>query len=144
MRSTRLSHVLAPLALVALLAGCQDPDVGQRCRLPRDPLAQGVPDPTVIAGDYLETGNAACDNLVCIVSPVPTGQRYSDCPGGECGYCSKPCVSDQDCFRSETGLACRQMVLDPAFINELSQTDPELLSKYLADIQFSSYCAVPR
>jgi hypothetical protein len=144
MRPPRPVLVLAPLALVALLAGCQDPDVGQRCRVPRDPLAQAKPDPATITGDYLETGNAACDNLVCIVSPAVSGGRYNDCPGGECGYCSKPCVSDQDCFRSETGLACRQMVLDPAFIQQLSETDPDLAAKYLADIQFSSYCAVPR
>jgi hypothetical protein len=144
MRTFRLSPVLAPLALVVLLAGCQSPDVGQRCRLPRDPLAQANPDPAVITGDYLETGNAACDNLVCIVSPAVSGGRYNDCPNGECGYCSKPCVSDQDCYRSETGLACRQMVLDPAFMAALSETDPALLEKYLADIQFSSYCAVPR
>jgi len=144
MRTPRLAHVLAPLALVALLAGCQDPDVGQRCRVPRDPLAQVSPDPVTITGDYLETGNAACDNLVCIVSPAVSGGAYNDCPGGECGYCSKPCVSDQDCYRSETGLACRQMVLDPAFIQQLTESDPELAAMYLADIQFSSYCAVPR
>jgi hypothetical protein len=144
MRTPRPLPVLASLALVALLAGCQDPDVGQRCRLPRDPLAQAIPDPAVITGDYLEAGNAACDNLVCIVSPAVSGGRYNDCPGGECGYCSKPCVSDQDCYRSETGLACRQMVLDPAFMAELAATDPALLERYLADIQFSWYCAVPQ
>jgi hypothetical protein len=142
MRPNRLVHVLAPLALVASLAACQDPDVGQRCRVPRDPLAQAVPDPATITGDYLETGNAACDDLVCIVSPAVSGGRYNDCPGGECGYCSKPCVSDQDCYRSETGLSCRQMVLDPAFMLQLEKTDPELAARYLADIQFSSYCAV--
>lgn len=143
MRPPRLAS-LAPLALAALLGACQDPDVGQRCRLPSDPLAQAHPEPVTVAGDYLETGNAACDNLVCIVSPAVAGGRYNDCVNGECGYCSKPCVSDQDCYRSETGLACRQMVLDPAFINALAETDPALLEKYLADIQFSSYCAVPR
>jgi hypothetical protein len=33
------------------------------------------------------------------------------------------------------------MVLDPAFIASL---DPAIREKYLADVQFSSYCAVPR
>ncbi len=141
MRTPRLPPLLAPLALVAALAACQSPDVGQRCRLPRDPLATTRPTPDTVSGDYLESGNPACDNLVCIVSPLVPGGRYNDCPGGECGYCSKPCVSDQDCFRSQTGLACRQMVLDPAFIASL---DPLVREKYLADVQFSSYCAVPR
>ena len=144
MRTPRHASVLAPLAALALaglLSGCQDPDVGQRCRVPRDPLAQASPTPATITGDYLENGNPACDNLVCIVSPTVPGGRYNDCPGGECGYCSKPCVSDTDCFRSETGLACRQMVLDEAFMNSLPA---DLRERYLADIQFSSYCAVPR
>jgi hypothetical protein len=147
MRTPRVTPVLAPLALLALaglLAGCQSPDVGQRCRLPsRGTPVQG-PTPDTAAGDFLEFGNVGCDNLVCIVSPAVSGSPYNACPNGECGYCSKPCVSDADCFRSETGLACRQMVLDPAFMTQLAETDPELLSKYLADIQFSSYCAVPR
>lgn len=141
MRPPRLAPASLILALVALLAGCQDPDVGQRCLVPSKPNAQFAPTPDTIAGDYLESGNPSCDNLVCIVSPAVPDGKYSQCPGGECGYCSKPCVSDQDCFRSETGLACRQMVLDPAFISSL---DPETREKYLADIQFSSYCAVPR
>ncbi len=55
-------------------------------------------------------------------------------------YCSKPCVSDQDCYKSETGLVCRQMVLDPAFVASL----PPDQQQYLGGIQFSSYCAVPR
>jgi hypothetical protein len=140
------------LAAAAALAACQPPDVGQRCQLK---TWQGTnpppPTPTSIASDYLETGNVACDNLVCIVSPVRSG-KYSDCPGapdgqpsylGQCGYCSKPCVSNQDCYPSQTGLECRQMVLDPAFIQALRDKDPALADKYLAGVQFSSYCAVP-
>jgi hypothetical protein len=137
----------APLvALVALLlAGCQSPDVGQRCRLPSTTGGPAGPTPDTAAGDFLEFGNPGCDNLVCIVSPTTAGSRYNTCSGSgtdaQCGYCSKPCVSDQDCFKSETGLVCRQMVLDPAFIAGL---DDATRTKYLADIQFSSYCAVPR
>jgi hypothetical protein len=144
MCSPRPAPVLAPLALVALLVGCQSPDVGQRCRVPRDPQASLDPTPQTITGDYLENGNAACDNLVCIVSPAVTGGRYNECVGEFCGYCSKPCVSDTDCFRSETGLACRQMVLDQAFMQQLAAQYPDLAARYLADIQFSSYCSVPR
>lgn len=143
MRTPRVTPVLAPLALLALtglLSGCQSPDVGQRCRIPNSTSAVH-PTPADIRGDYLENGNPVCDNLVCIISPVVDGGRYNTCEGEFCGYCSKPCVSDQDCFRSETGLACRQMVLDVAFMESLPL---ELRQKYLADIQFSSYCAVPR
>jgi hypothetical protein len=138
------------LAAAAALAACQAPDVGQRCTLETWQNASTRPNPTDLnfTSDYLETGNVACDNLVCIVSPVRSG-KYSDCPGapagqpqlGQCGYCSKPCVSNQDCYPSQTGLECRQMVLDPAFIQMLR--DQGLADKYLASVQFSSYCAVP-
>jgi hypothetical protein len=126
-----------------LLAGCQSPDVGQRCELLWNTAAGAPPPPTptTIASDYFETGNAGCDNLVCIVSPQKAGERYAACAGPQCGYCSKPCVSDKDCFKSETGLVCRQVVLDPAFIASLPA---EVRSRYLGDIPFSSYCAVPR
>ncbi|MBK9518017.1 MAG: adventurous gliding motility lipoprotein CglC [Anaeromyxobacter sp.] len=141
MRPARLAQAAA-LAALLLLAGCQSPDVGQPCKLPSKPGAPSPgPTPDTAAGDYLEFGNTFCDNLVCIVSPAVPGGRYNGCSGDQCGYCSKPCVSDQDCSRSETGLACRQMVLDPAFIASL---DEATRLKYLADIQFSSYCAVPR
>jgi hypothetical protein len=139
------------LAAAAALAACQPPDVGQRCALETWQNQDTRPVPTTISSDYLETGNVACDNLICIVSPVSSG-KYSDCPGtpdplkpqlGQCGYCSKPCVSNQDCYPSQTGLECRQMVLDPAFIQALRDADPALADKYLASVQFSSYCAVP-
>jgi hypothetical protein len=136
------SFALALTLASSVLPGCKSPpDVGQRCQLlwnASGPVAQ--PTPATVASDYLETGNAGCDNLVCIVSPQAPGARYYDCAGSQCGYCSKPCVSDKDCFKSETGLVCRQIVLDPAFIAAL---DPVTRAAYLADIQFSSYCAVP-
>jgi hypothetical protein len=75
------------------------------------------------------------------LSPLTAGERYADCPSGLCGYCSKPCVSDQDCFKSETGLICRQLVLDEEFINSLP---PDVRETYLAGVTFSSYCAVPQ
>ncbi len=140
MRGRAPTIVLAG-ALVAL-AACQSPDVGQPCTLAWG-TSDGTPPPDPVAlwnatppgGDYFETGNLACENLVCIVSPAPQGSKYS---GG--GYCSKPCVSDGDCYKSETGLVCRQMVLDETFMKKL---DPAVKARYLSDIQFSSYCAVP-
>ena len=137
MAHARLASAAAILALLG--AGCQPPDVGQRCAIAWG-TGTTAPTPDTIAGDYLETGNVGCDNLVCIMSPSTPGSPYDTCAGTQCGYCSKPCVSNQDCYSSQTGLVCRQMVLDPAFIASL---DPATRAQYLADIQFSSYCAVP-
>jgi hypothetical protein len=136
-------HVVVAAALAGL-AGCQKPDVGQPCSIEwgTAPDAPPRPDPVTLfetgGADYFESGNVACENLVCIVSPSPAGSRYA---GG--GYCSKPCVSNQDCFQDETGLVCRQMVLDPVFLAELERRDPALKAKYLGEVQFSNYCAVP-
>jgi hypothetical protein len=143
MRSLRSHTALIGAALLAL-AACQDPDVGQPCTIAwgTGPEAPPRPDPVTLyqndGGDYFESGNVSCENLVCIVSPVPAGARYSTG-----GYCSKPCVSNDDCFESDTGLVCRQMVLDALFIEELKRRDPALLDQYLGAVQFSSYCAVP-
>jgi hypothetical protein len=134
MSAARTRTVLLIAAALSAVA-CQSPDVGQRC----DIGVAGVT-PTTIPSDLLQTFNPVCENLICIVSPVSDGAKYSDCPGGLCGYCSKPCVSDQDCFKSETGLECRQMVLDEAFIASLPA---DVRNQYLAGVTYSSYCAVP-
>lgn len=142
MRLVRVALVAVAAATSALVAGCQSPDVGQRCEIAWStevPPPVPAPTPATIAGDYLETGNFACDNLVCIVSPATTGQ-YASCAGAQCGYCSKPCVSDRDCFTSQTGLVCRQMVLDDAFIAWLRANGKD---QYLGDAQYSKYCAIP-
>lgn len=138
------------LTSVCALAACQKPDVGARCTLAwnsswKDDGTAAPPTPGTAAGDYFESGNVACDDLVCIVSPAPAGSRYGAC-GKEatyeyCGYCSKPCVSNQDCYSSSTGLVCDQIVLDPAFLASL---DPATKQRYLGEISFSSYCVVPR
>jgi hypothetical protein len=141
-------RVLVLLPLIAVAIACQEPDVGSRCDIAWGPDTP-APTPATIGGDYLETGNVACEDLVCIVSPAgPSSGKYGSCAGGDesgtggnCGYCSKPCVSDADCYKDETGLECRQMVLDPEFIASLSE---EVRQKYLGDVGFSSYCAVPR
>ena len=137
MRLDRVA-LLAVCIGAALAGGCQSPDVGQRCELSWSGTAP-KPVPASVPGDYLETGNLACDSLVCIVSPATSGE-YATCAGEACGYCSKPCVSDTECYKSETGLVCRQMVLDPDFIAGL---DPVLAERYLGDARYSRYCAVP-
>jgi hypothetical protein len=122
---------LAPLALSMLLAGCQEPDVGQACSFDLPGVGSGP-----VAADYLETGKTECENLVCIRSPdAPAGSGVKNNP-----YCSKPCVSDGDCSQSETGLVCRAVVLNQDFINALPE---DVRRKYLGDIGFSNYCAVP-
>jgi hypothetical protein len=143
------AHALLPaLALLSLFAlpGCSKPDVGARCELAWNPNWQQdhtppPPTPGTAQGDYFESGNFACDDLVCIVSPAPASSKYGGCSGPACGYCSKPCVSDQDCYSSSTGLKCEQVVLDPEFIALL---DPATRQRYLSDITFSNYCVVPR
>jgi hypothetical protein len=135
------------IALLTLLAlpGCDKPDVGARCQLSWNPNWEqdGTPPPPTPAtaqGDFFESGNLACDDLVCIVSPAPASSRYGGCSGDACGYCSKPCVSDRDCYSGDTGLLCLQVVLDPEFIALL---DEETRQRYLSDITFSNYCVVP-
>ncbi|HZZ84942.1 MAG TPA: adventurous gliding motility lipoprotein CglC [Anaeromyxobacteraceae bacterium] len=123
--------------LAATLAGallaCQPPDVGQACPV-RLPAQNGVPvSCATVQGDYLETGVTACENLVCIVSPTNGDKRVTCNPG----YCSKPCVSDADCDTSSTGLVCRQVVLDPAFLASIP-------TKYLGDLKTTYWCAIPQ
>lgn len=127
------------MALVTLLAlvACQDPDVGQPCTITWG-NSEPKPNATDITADYFESGNTKCENLICVMSHVAAGSTYDR--GDLGGYCSKPCVSNQDCFQSDTGLVCRQIVLDSVFI---AQLDPALKDRYLGEIQFSNYCGVP-
>jgi hypothetical protein len=115
-----------------LVAGCQDPDVGGPCTFYLPGLDTGA-----VAADYLETGKTECDNLVCIKSPPPpAGSRVKNNP-----YCSKPCVATNDCSPSDTGLECRDVVLDETFLNALP---PDIRAKYLPPgVQNAKYCAAP-
>src|SRR5919202_4804335 len=118
----------APIVVATLvaLAGCQGPDVGQKCTLTFtlagvNPSAKAG-EPDAPKADYLETGPLTdCEALVCMVSPPSTKLKNNP-------YCSKPCVSNGDCSQSETGLVCRPVVLDPTFLNAL---DPQTRDTYL-------------
>jgi hypothetical protein len=142
------TRFLAVAALLAL-AACQDPDVGRPCKLGWNETweadgTQPPPTPQTAAGDYFETGNLGCDDLVCIVSPAAAGTDYGECSDAAnwvCGYCSKPCVSNRDCDTEETGLVCDLLLLDPEYLGTL---DPETRQRYLSDVVSSSYCVVPR
>jgi len=122
---------LAFTAGLAALAACQAPDVGGDCDLT-------VPVPQSVIADYLETGNTACENLVCIRSQL-TSKLTTPARSG--AYCSKPCVADSDCSPGETGLSCRKVILDDVFLANLPQS---VKNQYLgAASQFSTYCAAP-
>jgi hypothetical protein len=136
------------LALISALslAACDSPDVGERCVLSwnanwEQDGTPPPPTPLTAQGDYFESGNLSCDDLVCIVSPAPATSKYGSCSGDACGYCSKPCVSDRDCYKSSTGLVCDQVILDPVFIATLDELTKE---RYLGDIRYTNYCVVPR
>ena len=143
------SGFLAALAAALALGACQDPDVGNPCKLGWNETWQQdgtppPPTPQTAAGDYFESGNLGCDDLVCVVSPAGQDSRYGSCTDEEnfvCGYCSKPCVSNRDCFTEDTGLVCDLLLLDPQYLASL---DDATRQRYLADVAFSSYCVVPR
>jgi hypothetical protein len=143
------SH-LVPVAAAAVLAlsACQDPDVGQQCDMPLTapdggPLDVTPPGSSTLCSsdraDYFRTGAVECDNLVCVRSATGSCAAETSLAAVR-RYCSKPCVSDKDCFQSETGLVCRQIVLDPAFLATLPT---EVRERYLGQIQASNYCATP-
>ncbi len=139
MRSPRTVTIgtLAALTVAALVA-CQSPDVGQPCT-PRVSGVDGGSPESCSNGDratYFESGpTTACDNLVCIHSP---GEGCTtSVPQTLKGLCSKPCISDADCFKDETGMVCRTVVLDPSFLATLP---PDVQSRYLGEINQSSFC----
>jgi hypothetical protein len=142
----RVTRRVLALASMMALGACQNPDVGARCALAWNPnwaTEGGAPPPTpqTASGDFFESGNIGCEDLVCIVSPAIADSKYGTCSGDACGYCSKPCVSDQDCYKSDTGLVCEKVVLDDAFLQTLDETTKQ---RYLGETRFSSYCVVPR
>ena len=145
------SHlVLVAVAAALALAACQDPDVGQDCDMPLQAPGGGgpldVPTPAPSGplcssdvADYFRSGAIECDNLICVRSS--TGTCAADASLASVRrYCSKACVSDRDCFQSETGLVCRQIVLDPVFLATLP---PEVRERYLGQLQASNYCGTP-
>ncbi len=144
---------LLALAPFVVLAACQQADVGQPCKIQlgtaNAPSASqlwsgGGTVPVCnerdrpCGGEYVEFNNTACENLVCVLSPAQAGSKYaSEEPGA--GYCSKPCVSNRDCYESDTKLVCRNIILDTTFLASL---DPATKERYLGDIEFSNYCGV--
>ena len=140
LRAMRTATTTALLTLAGLLAGCQGPDVGQPCTI-------AFLDTSTVPVDYVQFGSTECeDTLTCVRSPLPAGSKIKSVLAGcqpdgtGCGYCSKPCVSNSDCYQSSTGLECRSVVLDPSFLNSL---DPTVRQQFLGDSTLSNYCAAP-
>jgi hypothetical protein len=134
--------------IAALLACKQDPDVGQPCGMSlTDAAGNPIDVPTgqegqycsLVGADYFRTGATECDNLVCIRSATGVCATNSQMVNVR-RYCSKACVSDDECFKSQTGLVCRAVVLDAAFLASLP---PDVRQLYLGDVQSSNYCATP-
>jgi hypothetical protein len=145
MRAPAPSLALALFTLLTVSA-CDKPDVGARCVLSWNPNWEQAgtpppPTPSTAQGDYFETGNSGCDDLVCIVSPAKPGTKYGSCSGNACGYCSKPCVSDRDCYSGTTQLKCEQLILDPVFLSTLDDLTKQ---RYLGQTQNINYCVVAR
>lgn len=138
----RTSRIVSLLASLAALTACQGPDVGQPCTLswappPAPPAPSSSSLYAACGADYVEFYAAnGCENLVCILSPAAPGTKYASSAAG-LGYCSKPCVSNRDCYQSQTELVCESVVLDSAFI---AQLDPATRARYLGEVQYSSYC----
>jgi len=133
----------AAIALLALLlAACQGPDVGQSCTIAASALENSS-----VQADFVEFGNPTCDSLICIKSPAqPAGSKVKNNP-----YCSKACVSNDDCYQSDTGLVCRPVTVD---VNYLATLPQNVQQEYLNLLgcagktlqqcnQASSYCAAP-
>jgi hypothetical protein len=141
----RLCSITIALGTLLLLA-CQGPDVGQSCTVAASASSSDLQD-SPVAADFLEFGNPTCDSLICIKSPTqPAGSKVKNNP-----YCSKACVSNDDCYQSQTGLVCRPVTVD---VNYIASLPPATQQEYLNLLgcanktlqqcnQASSYCAAP-
>ena len=137
MRPIALRGGLLSVLLVGFaLTGCgQEPDVGQPCAFPEEMNM----DACTVNGDYLSTGNTECENLACMFTPSDGDDCATRTP-----VCSKPCVSNNDCYEKETGMICRRVAFDEAYIAFLEQSTEgqALLDLYLKN-RMANYCAYP-
>jgi hypothetical protein len=127
-------RIIAILGL-ALLAGCQEPDVGQSCSL-RVTLGGEPLDGSNTPAVFVQNGATECENLVCVLSPNPGGAPTSR----NNPYCSKTCVSDGECSPDQTGLRCRRVAPDQALLDQLSE---EERAQFTGGNSSSFYCVLP-
>lgn len=139
--------LLAPLASLLLATGCQSADVGQACAMNLQytdgtPIAVDVGDGMTcafLAADFFRSGAVECDNLICLETPVGSCTGGTSTPFQVKAYCSKACISDDDCFTKDTGLVCRPLLLDPSYVASL----PDGGKPWMPEALGSSYCAFP-
>jgi hypothetical protein len=123
---------IATLLGLALLAGCQEPDVGQSCTVSVQVGGTQLTGANTPA-NFIQNGSTECENLICILSPDPGGRAKNN------PYCSKACVSDGECSPDETGLRCLRVAPDESL---LSQLTPEERERFVGGNASSFYCAI--
>lgn len=135
------------MAALLAAAACQSVDVGQPCTMNLEfadggPIAVsvgGAVECSADSGDFLRTGALECDGLVCLQSATGACSGQTGTPFLVRSYCSKACVSNSDCFTSQTGLVCRAVLPEPAFLASL----PDGGAPYIPATLQSNYCAPP-
>ena len=131
-RTAKKVRIAAVLGL-ALLAGCQEPDVGQSCAVNIRVGGELLTGETTPA-EFVQNGATECDNLICILSPDREGRAENN------PYCSKACVSDDECSPDETGLRCLRVAPDETLLAELTD---EQRQQFVGGNASSFYCALP-
>ena len=143
----RLRGLCAVLLSFASTVACSPPsDLGHPCVMRQ---ADGGVWTSAASGsdDYLYQGTPQCENLVCLrpaASPLDAGY----------GLCSNSCTPQSpadpnslsdDCGGKASGLVCRGITLDPAFIQQIEAEDggQALLNQYLGGAN-TAYCTTPQ
>ena len=81
--------------------------------------------------EYLYLGSSECESFACLATPGTSG-----------GYCSQPCSgSGVSC---PSGLTCRQLALDPGYLEVMKQRLPaDKFQALFGQLSSSSFCAKP-
>jgi hypothetical protein len=116
------------LTLAPLSFACARSDLGAPCHL-QD--ATGAELRTQPGREYLYLGSSECESFACLATPGTSG-----------GYCSQPCSgSGVSC---PSGLTCRQLALDPGYLNAMKQRLPaDKFQALFGQLTSSSFCAKP-
>ena len=135
-------------SLVLLVVACDPPtDIGTICALPNPDGGPGLWLSAVsTTDDFYYDGTTECQNLVCL--------RPADSPlDAGLGFCSNTCTPQNnapsgpspDCSGSSIPVICRQVALDPTFLNLIAMEDggQALLDEYLGGTTAPLLCATP-
>ncbi|MFL5419502.1 MAG: adventurous gliding motility lipoprotein CglC [Myxococcales bacterium] len=120
------SVVLSTVA--ALSFACARSDLGAPCHLQDANGAELRPQP---GREYLYLGSSECESFACLATPGTSG-----------GYCSQACTSSGASCPS--GLTCRQLALDPAYLEVMKERlPPDRFQALFGQLTSSSFCAKP-